>query len=151
MTNGKLLLIIDLVKKLLIVIQSILIYPFLAFPAFADETAINPCTASAGGNTGVIKNILCQLGGPRAGITIGNIIVAIVIIAVIIALVFLLIGAIKWITSGGDKEKVEAARNQLVAAIVGLVVIFLALFLLTIILALFGLSVGNLVIPDITK
>jgi len=45
----------------------------------------------------------------------------------IIALVFLLRGSISWITSGGDKEKIEKARHTLTNAVVGLVIIFVVL------------------------
>jgi hypothetical protein len=45
----------------------------------------------------------------------------------IIALVYLLRGSINWITSGGDKEKIEKARHTLTNAIIGLVIIFVIL------------------------
>lgn len=33
-------------------------------------------------------------------------------------------GAIQWITSGGDKAKVEMARGKLTSAVIGLVILF---------------------------
>lgn len=39
------------------------------------------------------------------------------------ALVFMLLGALSWITSGGNKENVEKAREKIVAAVVGIVLI----------------------------
>lgn len=41
------------------------------------------------------------------------------VIAGIAALFFLLMGAFTWITSGGDKDSVQAARDKMQAAIVG--------------------------------
>lgn len=43
------------------------------------------------------------------------------------ALLFLLLGAFKWITSGGNKENVDKAREQIQAAVVGLILIVVVL------------------------
>lgn len=40
--------------------------------------------------------------------------------AVLAALLFILTGAIKWITKGDDKAELETARNQITNAIIGL-------------------------------
>lgn len=47
-------------------------------------------------------------------------------LGVILALFFLMWGGISWITSGGDKDKLEKSRKTIVYAIVGLVVIVLS-------------------------
>ncbi len=39
------------------------------------------------------------------------------------ALLYLLLGAFSWVTSGGQKENVEKARDKIQAAIVGLILI----------------------------
>lgn len=46
-----------------------------------------------------------------------------IIVAAIAAFLFLIIGGIQWITSGGDKAGMEAARNRITAAIVGLIIV----------------------------
>lgn len=81
------------------------------------------------------------------------ILTALLVIAVIIALFFLIFGGIKWVISGGDKTNVEAARNTIVAAIVGLVIVFLAWFILNVIgQFIFGKSlIDILVIPQIPR
>ncbi len=43
--------------------------------------------------------------------------------AFILSFFFLILGGISWLTSGGDKAAVEAARNKIIAAIVGLVIV----------------------------
>lgn len=145
------MLIIRLVKKLFFFIQGLFIYPFLALPAFAQITtpaSVDPCVSPEG-----IAKTLCALGGSggsNVAKTIQNIVVFFIILAVIIALIYLLYGGIKWITSGGQKDQVEAARNHIVAAIIGLIVVFLAIFIVSIVLAAFGLKVGDLAIPIIT-
>jgi hypothetical protein len=64
------------------------------------------------------------------------------IVAGLVAFVYLMLGGIKWITSGGDKGQVEAARNQIIQALIGLVVVFVAWGLIVLIENLFGLCLG---------
>lgn len=94
--------------------------------------------------------------GPLADVTakdfgaiVGRIITIAFVLAIVIALGFLVYGGIKWITSGGDKTAVEGARNTIVAAIVGLVIVFLSYFILNIILGFFGLELGKLELPTV--
>jgi len=133
-----------LVKKLFIFISSIFSYSFLALPAFAQDS-VSPCN----GGGGPIVDTLCALGGGNISRTIQGVVVFIIVLAVVIALLYLLYGGIKWITSRGDKTEVEAARNHVMAAIVGLIIVFLAIFIISLILAAFGLSYNNLTIPRI--
>src|SRR5229473_3146883 len=90
-----------------------------SLPAFAATTLGNTC---AGGSF----NTLCNLGANSIGKVIGAVINFAFLIAAIIALVYLVIGGIKWVTSEGDTKNVEAARNQIIAAAVGLGVTFLS-------------------------
>lgn len=48
-------------------------------------------------------------------------------IAGLLALLYLLMGALAWITSGGNKEGVEKAREKIQAAVIGVILIVLAL------------------------
>ena len=85
-------------------------------------------------------------------LTIGGIVSGFIRFSVVIAaLVFffiLVIGGIRWIASGGDKAQTEGARNQITAALVGLVIVFAAWAILALIKVFFGLDVLNtLTIP----
>lgn len=51
----------------------------------------------------------------------------ILIVAGIFALIYLILGAFSWVTSGGDKEKVEKAQQKIQAAVVGMIIIFVVL------------------------
>jgi hypothetical protein len=83
---------------------------------------------------------LCDGDTAGVGGVISAIIKILFIVAVLLALLFLIYGGIKWILSGGDKGKVEAARGTIVAALVGLVLVFLSYFLLMLVLSFFGLG-----------
>jgi len=49
------------------------------------------------------------------------------IIAGLVALIYLLLGALAWITSGGNKESVDKAREKIQNAIIGVILIFVVL------------------------
>lgn len=57
---------------------------------------------------------------------ISAILAAILVIATLAAFIFLLLGGLSWITSGGDKAAVEGAQKRIQAAIIGLFVVFAA-------------------------
>lgn len=48
------------------------------------------------------------------------------VVASVVFFFILIIGGIRWIISGGDKAQTEAARGQITAALVGLVIVFSA-------------------------
>ncbi|MFH1971556.1 MAG: hypothetical protein ABIJ05_04200 [Patescibacteria group bacterium] len=63
----------------------------------------------------------------------------------------LILGAIDWITSGGDKTKLESARSKITNAIVGFVILLIAFAIVRIIQDFFKidiliLDIGQLII-----
>lgn len=58
-----------------------------------------------------------------------------------------IIGGIQWISSGGDKAKVEAARGRLTSAIIGLFIIFSVFAIAKVIETIFGIKITRLDIP----
>ena len=86
------------------------------------------------------------------GTVIGSLVGFMVIVAVLAALIYIILGAFQWITSGGDKAKVESARNHIIAAVVGLVIIALAFIILNIVTNLLGIgNITDLQIKSITN
>lgn len=70
-----------------------------------------------------------------------------VIIAAIMSLVYLLLGGINWVLSGGDKTNVENAKNMIVHAIIGLAIVVLLVALITFIGGFLQINLLNLTIP----
>lgn len=64
------------------------------------------------------------------------------IVAGLVALVYLLLGALAWITSGGNKESVDKAREKIQAAIIGLILIFVVLAIVVVIENILGIGLG---------
>lgn len=69
---------------------------------------------------------------------IANALQIVFIAAGLAVLIYLIIGAFRWITSGGDKEAIGKARGTIVNALIGLAILALAFF----ITVLFGTIVG---------
>lgn len=78
---------------------------------------------------------------------------SLITIGIILSLVYLLIGEIKVIVSGGDKSHVESAKNHIFAVIVGAVIILLSFVILNIVFNLAGLPglPTSLPIPTLTS
>lgn len=55
------------------------------------------------------------------------------IVAGIMAILYLLLGAFAWITSGGNKESVDKARDKILNAVIGIILIFVVLALVAVI------------------
>ena len=92
---------------------------------------------------------LDKLTGLELNDIIGGGIRLIVVVAAVIFFFILVIGGIKWIASGGDKAQTESARNQITAALVGLVIVFAAWAIVALINTFFGIDIFNLTIKPI--
>lgn len=72
------------------------------------------------------------------------------ILAALLVLFFLILGAFRWITSGGEKEGVSKARSTIVNALIGLAILALAFFIVTVVGQLLDINIlGNFQIPNL--
>ncbi len=62
------------------------------------------------------------------------------VIAALLVFFYLILGAFRWITSGGDKGKTQAAQSTIVAAVVGIIILAASYAILIIILNFLGYS-----------
>lgn len=90
--------------------------------------------------------------GHLADLTIPQIINGLIkgamVVAAIVFFFMLVLGGIKWIMSGGDKAKTEEARNQITSALIGLVIVFAAWAIISLVSTFFGgLDILNLKLP----
>ena len=114
-------------SKKLAVISSSLSYLFLVASAYAANDLINPGTGFVNPGSGA--------SGAQSDINklTSTVVQWFFIIAAILAVIYLIMGGIRWITSKGDKAGVEAARKQIVAAIIGLIVVAVAFLVLNVV------------------
>lgn len=128
-------------RKLLKVSASAVAYLSVARLAFADvlNVAINASNRAIAPDTAI-------------GAIVSFIVAFIIVIAFLAALLYIVIGAFQWITSGGDKQRVADARNHIIAAIIGLIVIALSFVIINVIITTLGLgSLTNLTIPTLNN
>ncbi len=119
--------------------------PFLTLaPQAHAQQKISVCPG--GGFGGLCKLTLSDFSG-----IVATLIQVVFVIGVIIALGFLIFGGIQWIMSGGDSKKVDASRQMIVAALIGLAIMFLSFFILNILLGFFGINLTNLTLPTLTN
>jgi succinate dehydrogenase/fumarate reductase cytochrome b subunit len=90
-----------------------------------------------------------QQGGAGLGALISQLVGALFMAGFLLALVYLLIGGISWITSGGDKTKLEKARDQITNSIIGIIVVAAAWAISVLVANFFGLDLTKLPIPSI--
>ena len=78
-------------------------------------------------------------GDPIAAVgnLIGTLINLFLVFAGLALLIFLLWGALDWITSGGEKEKVQKAQQKITNAIIGILLIF-------VVIVIFGYLAGDI-------
>jgi hypothetical protein len=62
----------------------------------------------------------------------------VMVIAVLLVFLYLILGGIEWITSGGEKSKTEAARNKITSAVIGLIILAASYAILTLLLKFLG-------------
>ncbi len=91
-----------------------------------------------------------------ANLNIGQIVQGLITLALIVAAVvfffMLVIGGIRWILSGGDKAQTESARGQITAALIGLVIVFAAWAIASVLGTFFGFDVfTSFTLPRITE
>ncbi len=103
-------------------------------------------TVTEGSDTSCANNDACAVKAPGGECTqtaseakVNKLITAIVniisVIVGILAVIFIIIGGAKYITSGGDSAKVSSGKNTVIYAIVGLIIVALAQFIVRFVLS----------------
>lgn len=97
-----------------------------------DGIEINPPVGVPSGGIGNLEKVL------QAGMQI------LFLGAVVFALFVIIFGAIQWIASEGDKQKLEGARKRIIFAIIGLIIVLLAFFIVNFIGSVFDVDLLNI-------
>ncbi len=98
---------------------------------------------SLGGISGVGK---FQAGGDsteQAGTFLSSIITTVTVFGSLAFVVFFTMGALKWITAGGDKTKVAEAQSQMTQGAIGLIALVASYFIIGIVGNVLGLNILN--------
>lgn len=88
--------------------------------------------------------------GPAAlGSIISSLVGVFLILSFMAALLYMLLGGFDWITSGGDKAKLQSARDKITNSLVGLVVVGASWAVMMIVSNFMGIDFPNLPVPVI--
>ncbi len=114
----------------------------IVHPAFAQgKVVLNP----SGSDFTSLTNLTV------AGIVSGAISLAMLAVALIFFFI-LIAGGLRWVMSEGDQKAVEAARNQITNALIGLAIVFAAFAIMKLIGIVFGIDLlGGFTIPTFNK
>lgn len=126
-----------MIKKLKGIFVSLAAAPLILAPAlvFAPTAfaQISQDQINSGICSGVSGDLSGQSGCPNQGADIGNlngllsrVITIFSAVVGVIAVLMIIVGGLRYITSGGDSSKVSAAKTTIIYALVGLVIVALA-------------------------
>lgn len=119
--------------------------------------AIGPVT-DGGGTEGLTNPVLPFLFGRSpaqdAGTTalgrlVASLISFFIIIAALIALLYLVLGGLQWITSGGDKSGMEQARNKITHAVLGLIIVAASWAIWVLVGNFLGINFQHIPVPSL--
>ena len=129
-----------MIKKLNLLIISVLALSVFALPAFAsaqDQIRGGLCQGAKNLKFGAADNTAgCDATANEGGLNalITKIVNIISVLVAIIAVIMIIVGGFKYIASGGDSSKVTGAKNTILYAIIGLIVVALAQFIVKFVL-----------------
>lgn len=83
------------------------------------------------------------------GSFLSNIASLLIILAFFLTFFSLILAGLQWIVSGGDKDKVTAAKNRLVHALIGLVIVMASWSLMQLAGQFLGIDPFNLSVPTV--
>ncbi|HSX27579.1 MAG TPA: pilin [Patescibacteria group bacterium] len=132
---------INKIKKLLTTLGILSLFglPVLAPVAvYAADNTILP-KVQCGADINVDPNASCTPDDSGTTTTVNNIVKLVInifsLIVGVISVIMIIIGGLKYITSGGESANVTGAKNTILYAVIGLVVVALAQFIVRFVLA----------------
>jgi hypothetical protein len=117
----------------------------------------NNLIAGADGGTAEITNPVLGSLGQKTGISffqdfVPGLIGLAFIGGTIIFFFMIVVGAIQWISGGGDKQALESAKGRITNAIIGIVILFSLFAVLNLVETFFGIKIMTLDIrPLVTQ
>ena len=116
---------IDTLKHSLLAIMIGLSFISVPAVAHAEDTKTAVCSG-VGIASGSTTSDGCGDNGVDAMSVIHNVVQFIVIIIGVLTVVMIIVGGTKYITSGGDSNKTASAKNTIMYALIGVVIVLLA-------------------------
>lgn len=109
--------------KLLIASLSVAVLGAFALAPVASVSALDPLGNICEDNS---QSEVCQSSSDDTGTLISTIVNVLLFIVGTLAVIMIIVGGVMYTISAGDAGKVAKAKNTIVAAVVGLIIAFLA-------------------------
>lgn len=128
-----------MINKIKLLVLSVLamglfVAPVTAFAATTSSDIQNGLCSGADLKFGSSSCAAGQADESKLNTLIAKIINIVSVIVAVVAVVMIIVGGFKYITSGGDSSNVTGAKNTILYAIIGLVVVALAQFIVKFVL-----------------
>ncbi len=107
----------------LLFFSALFVVPYLVAGAETSSSTSSSSTSSSTTQTAVLYN---PLGTSDVRVVIGRVIQAMLGLSGALALLMFVWGGFQWITSGGEKEKIQKGKNTLIWATIGMFFIFIS-------------------------
>lgn len=120
----------------MIKILEMIVKPVYAGPGTTGATSLGSISGTGQFQTGTSDTSI-------VGKLISSIVTTFTVIGGIAFVVYFFIGALKWITAGGDKTKVAEAQNQMTQGAIGLIALVASYFVVGIVGGVLGLDIFN--------
>lgn len=99
---------------------------------------INPPTEAYSQSSATGRTALTNLE-----LFISNVVGILTVVASLAFILYFMLGAVSWVTSGGDSGKVQKARDQMIQGILGLIVVVAAYGIIGLVGRILGLRILN--------
>lgn len=114
---------------------------FFAGPAYAADTTVDIKKCTEHGTTigdfdpnGCTGTADANASGNSVGALARKIVNFMSILVGVVAVIMIIVGGFKYITSGGDSNKISSAKNTIIYALIGLIIVALSQFIVQFIL-----------------
>lgn len=115
-----------IIQTILMTLSLIALFGFVAQPALAanDESKQAACTAIGGTYSGGV----CSTGGSMSTPQdiVSTVIQIFAWVVGAISVIMLIFAGLKYVTSGGDSNKIASAKNTIIYAVIGLILVALS-------------------------
>lgn len=118
----------NILRRGLGVLMALGVMSFMLFGHLVNAQALTPnqqavCDSIGSGNDCAETD---DQGGTKVDSVIKSVVRLLGIVAGIVAVIMIIISGIKYISSGGDSSKIASAKNALIYAIVGIIIVALS-------------------------
>lgn len=97
--------------------------------AYADASTEAAKSAACQGAGGTVNGTTCTTAGPSLDDIVANVVNILSILVGIAAVIMIIVGGFRYVTSGGDSGNMNTAKQTIMYAIIGLVIVVFAQFM----------------------